>query len=411
MEREPRAAIIVNRFTRSLSIMFATNAVTSILGLDPDQILHTSFYECIQEACLGEAVRCMESAKANDSIAYLRFWSRDPRRPEDLEQESSDSEHSWEQQEEEELKREDQIKQEESDVEPMFGRSSREGRSLSDTDSGGVPLTDNMDMDYRPKEEPQATVEEDVFMKDEPDTSPALLTASTSAWTKPSASTNPSSRNSSAGTEQRPQRSSGQQRPRYPVPSVELEAVVSCTSDGLVIILRRARPQIPIAHRPALTPGYSEGLFAAPWGLSPIQPHYSPERPHTFRSQMSPQSSNLRYPMEASGGPPLDELMKSIRDVAVFAWALVGINGTLAEHSSGVPTGESQPPDGLPIWDPNGEQTQYCGPENWAAERWARLDSNPPGPYSSGHAEDSANASSAPAPHEDWYPQSRPRPS
>jgi hypothetical protein len=51
------------------------------------------------------------------------------------------------------------------------------------------------------------------------------------------------------------------------------------------------------------------------------------------------------------GGPPLESFMQSIRDVAVFAWALVGINGSLEEYAKGKPAGESQPPEGFPIWD------------------------------------------------------------
>jgi hypothetical protein len=43
--------------------------------------------------------------------------------------------------------------------------------------------------------------------------------------------------------------------------------------------------------------------------------------------------------------------MQSIRDVAVFAWALTGINGTLEAFAHGKPAGESQPPDGFPVWE------------------------------------------------------------
>ncbi|KAK7981688.1 hypothetical protein PG988_003926 [Apiospora saccharicola] len=94
MEREPRAALILNRFTQTLTVMFATNAVSSILGVSPDQIQGKSFYECIDQNCWADAINCLESAKANDSIAYLRFWYRDPRREEDFDDEGSDSEDS-----------------------------------------------------------------------------------------------------------------------------------------------------------------------------------------------------------------------------------------------------------------------------------------------------------------------------
>jgi hypothetical protein len=56
-----------------------------------------------------------------------------------------------------------------------------------------------------------------------------------------------------------------------------------------------------------------------------------------------------------SAGPSLqfqNAFMSTIRDVAVFAWALTGINGSLAEYARGTPKGESQPPEGFPIWNP-----------------------------------------------------------
>jgi len=111
---EPRAAIILNRFTRTLTVMYATNAVSTILGVTPEQFTDKSFYECIQENCLPEAIRCLESAKSNDSIAYLRFWYRDPRRDEDLDQEM------------------------------------REASQSSDSEDGGVVLDGNMDVDSAP---------------------------------------------------------------------------------------------------------------------------------------------------------------------------------------------------------------------------------------------------------------------
>jgi len=48
------------------------------------------------------------------------------------------------------------------------------------------------------------------------------------------------------------------------------------------------------------------------------------------------------------------ELMQSIRDVAVFAWALTGINGTLAAtYGNGRNRlGVGPKPDGLPVWEP-----------------------------------------------------------
>jgi hypothetical protein len=58
--------------------MFATNGVTEMLGIEPQRLVSKSFYFCMQEDSLQDAVRCLERAKANNSIAYLRFWYRDP---------------------------------------------------------------------------------------------------------------------------------------------------------------------------------------------------------------------------------------------------------------------------------------------------------------------------------------------
>ena len=59
-----------------------------------------------------------------------------------------------------------------------------------------------------------------------------------------------------------------------------------------------------------------------------------------------------------------NDIMASIREVGVFAWALAGINGSLEKYSRGKPKGESQPPGGLPVWSPgfqNGESPHMNG--------------------------------------------------
>ncbi|KAJ5569675.1 uncharacterized protein N7459_009105 [Penicillium hispanicum] len=255
---EPRAALFVNRFTRTATIMYATSGVTSILGLSPSQLVSRSFFYCIQEHCLRDAVRCLESAKSNDSIAYLRFWFRNPLQ---------------------------------DDVPDVPGPPDR------------------------------------------------------SYWDL--------------------------------IPPVELEAVVSCTPDGLVVILRRARAPVP--SNPSLPPHpvpvYSNGLFAAPWALEPVYSYgtgsYSqediahrtaypgetttlcrenttpglPVTPSTsyYPSTMTPAQAETKA--SASGGPQAYHLMDTIRDVAVFAWGIVGINRSLEKYKMGTPTGDAQPMD------------------------------------------------------------------
>ncbi|KAM5348488.1 hypothetical protein ACJ41O_008312 [Fusarium nematophilum] len=388
MEREPRAALILNRFSRTLTVMFATEAVASILGVSADQVRHKSFYECIRESSLDDAFKCLESAKANDSIAYLRFWSRDPRRPEDFEDEESEESDENEEVDEEVGEGEDGETntpypgQGTSDMESLVPQKSHlpQSRRSSDSEGGGVKLDGAMDLDPNQPPSPLIKVEPDVNMQDGDscldETSFESRTASSAAMACTSQAdsyrtppTPPSPR--PAPRSPRP-RGAPSQPGRRLARSVELEAVVSCTSDGLVVILRRARPQIPNLHPPLLPSQFENGLFAAPWGQQPIRPQYSPEVLYNFRPPLLPHHMPLRENVKAAGGPPIDQLMRSIRDVAVFAWALVGINGNLASYGHGHPMGESQPPDGLPIWDPAAAQTSYQGPENQTAQRWAR---------------------------------------
>ncbi|KAF9881378.1 potassium voltage-dependent transporter [Colletotrichum karsti] len=364
VEREPRAALILNRFTRTLTVMFATNAVASILGVRPDQIKDKSFYECIQENCLPDAIRCLESAKANDSIAYLRFWYRDPRRPEDFEDEEDDDEHN-------------------------------SGNS-SDSEGGGVQLDSRMDVDDEPPIKQEDTGRPDLSAHSSASqTATTMASGSSSRTQQTSATTAPST--AGPADQRSPPAEPLRNRRREPNPTFELEAVVSCTSDGLVVVLRKARPPIPAPHPPLLTPTYTNGLFAAPWGHHPIRPQAPQDMLYAFRPPLMPQYMPLRDNVMAIGGPPVDHLMSSIRDVAVFAWALVGINGNLATYTRGLPRGEAQP-DGLPVWDPTAGNISYSGPENQAVRRWADYDEkhrNGFGPSSSEYEQSRSHESSS----------------
>lgn len=256
---EPRAALILNRFTRTLTIMYATDAISAIVGLTPNEFKNKSFYECIQENCLSEAVRCLSDAKSNDSIAYLRFWYRDPRREGDFEEEADEASQSGD-----------------SEYE------SSESQCSMDVDTTAAAEIN------RPVVEP-----------------------------------------------------------------LELEAVISCTSDGLVVVLRRAHPLIPKPE---------SGIFGAPWGLNA-----SP--PHIYNSDIqvpSPQSSNTSVSLP--GGLSKEEYMSAIQEVAVFAWGLTGINGNLALYGQGVPRGEAMAPWGLPAPDP---PPGFPALENRATQGWA----------------------------------------
>lgn len=333
---EPRAALFLNRFTRTLTIMYATNGLAEILGITANELNGKSFYFCIQENCLPEAVRCLESAKANDSIAYLRFWYRDPREGDTVDQDETMSDAATSDDDDDGgVNLNDHMETDASD----HGVGSA-ARSRSSTDPGSDRSHhESSSMEHNSRSSSGNSTDLDVNNAD------AIFDRSRAA--ESSSSDISSNRESST-------------RPRQPI---ELEAVVSCTSDGLVVILRSARPLMPPSLPPqqsiaAPTPVYTNGLFASPWAVQPIMPaNYQPYQYTHFTDTVytQPRTQLLHpTPHDTNGAPrgPLNEdFMRSIREVAVFAWSLTGINGSLAQYGRGKPSGESQPNE-LPIWDP-----------------------------------------------------------
>ena len=335
---EPRAALFLNRFTRTLTIMYATNGLADVLGVSADELSGKSFYFCIQQNCLPEAIRCLESAKANDSIAYLRFWFRNPCQDDqsDHDEPMSDAHHSEEDEDEDDggvhlnghsghYGKEHAI----SSSSSQSGNSSSadHSHSLHPSQSIGSPSRSSSDNSAQFS----ANAHEAIF--DHPE---AALSSQSSL---PSDDGN------------------GEGRDRYLQTPVELEAVVSCTSDGLVVTLRRARPFVPPSiqlTRHTTQHPYANGLFASPWAVEPVMPTHQ----GSGFGQTNLGDAPLQTTATPANGQPLagsatEYFMNSIREVAVFAWSLTGINGSLAQYGRGKPTGESQPPDGLQVWDPN----------------------------------------------------------
>ena len=327
---EPRAALFLNRFTRTLPIMFASNGLQNVLGISSDQLHNKSFYYCIQENCLPEAIRCLESAKANDSIAYLRFWYRNP-----IEDGSLAQRHR--------------------------GRLTSDASSIQDDEDGGVPLNGHTDTDhsdspiafssgYNSSANGNARNGSHIYSSD----------SSTTMGSRPSDvfdhpmdgiySTSTTPFNEEVGTSGVSSR------------AIELEAVVSCTSDGLVVVLRQARPfaldairQRPLHHK--------NGIYASPWASEPILPDAPPEINEQVCKDYSPSGAPVYHPIhtsetQAKAQPPavqtidphMEGFMQSIREVAVFAWALTGLNGCLEQYSRGAPAPGAMP-ERLPVWD------------------------------------------------------------
>lgn len=328
--REARAALILNRFTRSSTIMYATKGVEQILGFKPSELVRKSFYYCVSENCLSDAVRTIESAKHNDSIAYLRFTFRDPTLPDPVIVGNGDSD-----------------SEESEDGGVPLSRASSVSMTSDSGDRNGInghsvpeiavtsPRSNGMNGIHEIRDHP---VLQSIESMDS-----AGIQSRTSSGNSTDYEGNSHDRIFDRAL--RPVRSSESSATPGTSPSnsgaIEIEAVVSCTSDGLVLVLRRAHALIP----EAVTPGekqtsYPNGLFATPWASEPILPD------GMTQASSVPTLAHLGEPLEAG-------FMSAIRDVAVFAWSLTGINGSLVDLAIGSPRDEAVPPAGLPIWDPN----------------------------------------------------------
>lgn len=216
--REPRAALILNRFTKKLTILYATHALTELVGLGPPGAVGTSFLDCIDPDCVDGAVDAIDRAKQNDSVAYMRFRWRHPHE-----------------------------------------------RSTS-----GMSVDTSSPESERP----------DVFNTGKYHTGPT-----------------------------------------------DVEAVVSCTSDGIIIVLRVAS-----ANRPLLP---SRGLFAVPWSAVPLYP--APPYPNS-QSQIG----HSEVQQDVVGNVVLD----SLQEISVIVWGLHIQHDILTRHAAGTPHGLATP-DGL----------------------------------------------------------------
>ncbi|KAK4958701.1 hypothetical protein LTR28_005365 [Elasticomyces elasticus] len=148
-------------------------------------------------------------------------------------------------------------------------------------------------------------------------------------------------------------------------------------------------------------PVYANGLFAAPWASEPVLPPINTRPGYGYHSNFAPalgphSAHRDGFVNGNRGGPDQMDFMSAIRDQAIFAWALTGINGTLAEFSTGKPTGESQPKGGLPIWatDPikredSHSNNGFVGGYGWnGASKGSMVDGyGPSGPTTNGYSQ------------------------
>ncbi|KAK9239841.1 hypothetical protein V1525DRAFT_448554 [Lipomyces kononenkoae] len=76
---ESRAALILDRTSQSLPILYATQSVAEIVGLNPHEITGWNLWDCVDAQSLMSAQLSIERAKENDALSYLWFSWRDPR--------------------------------------------------------------------------------------------------------------------------------------------------------------------------------------------------------------------------------------------------------------------------------------------------------------------------------------------
>lgn len=329
-DHEPRAAMFLNRFTRTLTIMYATTGLEEIVGISAEDMRGRSFYYCIAENCLQDAVKCLENAKGNDSIAYLRFWFRDPRIDDPRAAESQDDS-------------DEEMTTEMSEDMSEGGVNIQTQGYGSSGGSNAAESAESMDVDEQAvagDPDSRTSSGESIHPSD---THQAIFGEPREAHS------------SSSSADQSPQRA--RNMPQNPmVEPVELEAVISCASDGLVVCIRKARPMIPHPTNRPSKPVYQNGLFAAPWAEQPILPPIEARPGAGFATGFAPSLGPMGARHDSAspprvGGPDSNDFMSAIREQAIFAWALTGINGGLADHARGQPHASATPEQGLPIWE------------------------------------------------------------
>jgi len=225
---EPRAAFLLNRFSKTLPIMYATHAAEFVLSCQPNEAVGRSFYEYIDEGYLMGAVNAIERAKENDSIAYMRLlWKAKLDEPQDEDED---------------------IESEDNDDDPRIHQS---------TTSDGVVQPGG-----------------------------------------PSISND-----------------------RY-----EVECLLSASSDGLIVVVRRAPPLEGV--EPTARP---PGIFASPWAITPLPPMaFAPPPPSPIERPTEPE---IVENMPHVPGPSGQQVMQSIRDVSVFVWSIAMLNDNVSQDN------------------------------------------------------------------------------
>ncbi|KAF9343695.1 hypothetical protein BGX26_005345 [Mortierella sp. AD094] len=78
LDLEVRACLLLNRFTRNLSVMYASPSCELIFNIDPDDLLGKPLLLFIRADDLASFVEQGDLAKSSPAVRHLRFWFQSP---------------------------------------------------------------------------------------------------------------------------------------------------------------------------------------------------------------------------------------------------------------------------------------------------------------------------------------------
>ncbi|KAI8349008.1 hypothetical protein B0O80DRAFT_174170 [Mortierella sp. GBAus27b] len=84
METEARVCLIINRFTRNLTIMYASSACEKVLHVDPDEITGKPVLLYIRSDDMGPFVEQVDLVKESTTVSLIRFWFQSPNWPQEI---------------------------------------------------------------------------------------------------------------------------------------------------------------------------------------------------------------------------------------------------------------------------------------------------------------------------------------
>ncbi|KAI8348994.1 hypothetical protein B0O80DRAFT_173666 [Mortierella sp. GBAus27b] len=84
MEPEARVCLIINRYTRDLTIMYASSACEKVFHVDPDGMTGKPVLLYIRSDDMGPFVEQVDVVKESTTVSLIRFWFQSPNWPQEI---------------------------------------------------------------------------------------------------------------------------------------------------------------------------------------------------------------------------------------------------------------------------------------------------------------------------------------